>query len=372
MPDTMTDTGNWGRVADLLAEEGADWAVLSGFDSVCFATGHISGIETGPSPFGGGPALAFVGRDGTVGLVCSNTEGGQTAHETIAYPGFANAVTDQLANYRAATAEMIARLGVSGRIAVEHLSLPAAVAALLPGTQTGIDTPLARLRAVKTAPELARLRFCAEVAAEGQRAARALSRPGSVEIENFGHARAVMEAMADARVALAGEYITGVERTATLGLPLNARILADGDPVLCDLAPRVAGYWGDSCASYVVGGHPSAEYEAMYAAARDTLTLAIATLRPGLRVCDFDANLRAHMAGRGFGYPHHSGHGIGTSVHEWPRLVPDETAAFEQDMVIMVEPGSYVPGLGGLRCEYMLHVTATGAEVMAHFEMTCK
>lgn len=372
MPEPTEDTGNWRRIAELLAEEGADWALLSGFDSVCFATGHICGIETGPSPFAGGPSLALVGRDGTVGLVCSNTEGGQTAHPTIAYPGFANAVTDQLANYRTATAEMMARLGVTGRIAVERLNLPAAVAELLPGRPTGIDTALARLRAVKTAPELARLRFCAEVAAEGQRAARALSQPGAIEIENFGHARAAMEAMADARVALAGEYVTGAERTAELGLPLNARKLAAGDPVLCDLAPRVAGYWGDSCASHVVGGQPSPAYEAMYEAARDTLSLAIATLRPGLRVCDLDAELRAHMAARGYSYPHHSGHGIGTSVHEWPRLVPDETAKFEQDMVIMVEPGSYVPGLGGLRCEYMLRVTATGAEVMAPFEMTCK
>ena len=75
--------------------------------------------------------------------------------------------------------------------------------------------------------------------------------------------------------------------------------------------------------------------------------LAIATLRPGLTVSAFDASLRAHLAGVGLSYPHHSGHGIGTSVHEWPRMVPDEGAMIEENIVLMVEPGAYVAGVGG-------------------------
>lgn len=132
------------------------------------------------------------------------------------------------------------------------------------------------------------------------------------------------------------------------------------------------GWWGDSCAAWVVGGAPSDAYDRMHAAAAAALDLAIAETRPGLRVCDLDRSLRDHMAAQGYTYPHHSGHGIGTSVHEWPRIVPNETAAFEEGMVIMVEPGSYVRGLGGVRCEFMLRVTATGAEVMASFPMSCR
>ncbi|MXU65020.1 M24 family metallopeptidase [Oceanomicrobium pacificus] len=55
------------------------------------------------------------------------------------------------------------------------------------------------------------------------------------------------------------------------------------------------------------------------------------------------------------------------SVHEWPRLVPDETALIEENMVLMVEPGSYVPGLGGIRTEFILRVTRSGAEALATF-----
>ncbi len=360
------------RLGSLLVEIDADWAVLTGADSVCFATGHVVPIEIGQSPFAGGPTVAFVGRDGSAGVVCPNTDGGQGGdHEEIAYVGFANQVTDQVANYRAAVTEMVGRLGLSGSIAIEASSFPHALSDLLPDSRQTADAPLARLRAVKNDAEVALMTNAAQVAAAGQKEARRLSVPGACEMENFGHVRSAMEVMANARCPLAGEYITGVDGTSRLGTPISDRTLENGDPVLCDLAPRVAGYWGDSCSAFIVGGEPVDAYRRMYDAAKSTLDLAIAELRPGLRACDFDATLRAHMKGMGFEYPHHSGHGIGTSVHEFPRLVPDETTAFEENMFIMVEPGSYAPGLGGLRCEFMLRVTATGAEVVAPFEMTC-
>lgn len=361
------------RIQTLLNESSADWAVLSGHDSVCFATGHIVPIETGPSPFAGGPTVAFISRDGVVGVVCANIEAGQgSGYEEITYPGFANAVTDQVGNYHKSVADMVSRIGVSGAIAIEANSFPVVLSDLLPDTRQMIDTPIARLRAIKTETELKHLRFAAEVAASGQVEARALSVDGAHELDNFGAIRAHMEMMSNQRLPLAGEYVTGLERTSVLGTALNNRVISDGDPVVCDLAPRVNGYWGDSCSAFVVGGQPTDAYLDMYNAAKSTLELAIAELRPGLRVCDFDAKLREHMKAKGYEYPHHSGHGIGTSVHEFPRLVPDETALIEENMVLMVEPGSYVAGIGGLRCEYMLRVTATGCEVMAHFDMTCR
>jgi len=357
------------RIRLCLTELGADWAVLSGPDAVCYATGQPIPIETGPSPFTGGPALAVVGRSGGLGLVCSNVEASGpiegVALET--YAGFAGVVTDQLAGYRRAVEQMVRRLGVGGKLAVQLASHPASVNDLLaPGLS--IDPLLNRVRAVKTPGEIAALRLAAAIASEGQRAARRLTRAGLSELEILNGIRAVIEDSAGARCPLAGEYVAGIEHTATLGSPPGARKLINGDPVICDLAPRIGGYWGDSCASFCLDTATDA-WLAQYRRAKETLELAIATLRPGISVADFDSSLRAHMQNAGFSYPHHSGHGIGTSVHEWPRLVPDEPALIEENMVLMVEPGSYLPGIGGARCEHMLLVTATGAEIMTDFEM---
>lgn len=358
------------RIAGLLAETHHDWVVLTGADSVCFATGHIVPIEIGLSPFNGGPCAAFIGKDGSVGVVAANVDGPQVdgiAYET--YAGFACAVTDQPGNYHMAFAAMVDKLGVSGSIACEAGSLPASALDVLGKQPVPFDRELARLRAVKTQSELTQLRKAAQVAAAGQATARAQSVPGITELEVWGRMRTTMERVAVERCAMAGEYLSGVERTSTLGLQPIERVLERGDPIVCDLAPRVNGYWGDSCSAFVVGHEPDEAYMKLFHASKETLDLAIAELRPGLRVCDFDAMLRANMQRHGFSYTHHSGHGIGTSVHEFPRLLPDETALIEENMVLMVEPGSYIPGLGGARCEFMLIVTATGCEVAAPFEL---
>ena len=361
--------GNIDRLRDLMAEEALDWIVLSGFDSVCFATGHVCAIETGPSPFAGGPTLALVGRDGSVGIVAPNVEGVQVEADYESYPGFANAVTDQVGNYLLALEALASRLGLTGRIGTEA-SLPACVADLLPGERREIGEPLKRLRAVKTSAEIDLLRRAGRVAAGGQRRAREVALEGQSELGALNLIRSIMEEMAGERCALAGEFIGGVERAGQLGLPVGTYRLAPGDPVVCDLAPRVAGYWGDSCGSFTVAGaEPDAAYARIWDAARETLAVAEAELRPGLAVAEFDQRLRETMAARGFDYPHHSGQGIGTSVHEWPRLVPDEPARIEENMVLMVEPGVYRPGIGGVRCEFMLRVTATGCENLTDFPM---
>jgi len=134
MEDVSMTSEHADRIQLCLRELGADWAVLSGPDAVCYATGQPIPIETGPSPFTGGPALAFVGRMGGVGLVCSNVEAsGPIAGVTLeTYAGFAGFVTDQLAGYRRAVELIVRQLGVGGKLAVQVASHPASVGGILP------------------------------------------------------------------------------------------------------------------------------------------------------------------------------------------------------------------------------------------------
>ena len=63
-------------------------------------------------------------------------------------------------------------------------------------------------------------------------------------------------------------------------------------------------------------------------------------------------------------YPHHSGHAVGVSVHEEPRIVPYNDTILEAGMVIMLEPGIYLPGETGVRLEDGMLITQDGVEVL--------
>nr|WP_280921506.1 M24 family metallopeptidase [Sinorhizobium mexicanum] len=211
------------------------------------------------------------------------------------------------------------------------------------------------------------MREAALTASAGQKAFLAATRAGISELEAFAAIRLAMETRAGERLPVTGDLISGRERTSQfMGWP-NNRIIEKGDPLICDLAPRVAGYWGDSCASAMIGT-PSDGFRRLFSAARSALDLAIETSRPGLVIGELDRSLQAVIARNGYSYAHHSGHSIGTGVHEWPRIVGYEREALKEDMVIMIEPTALDHDVGGVRLEFMLHVTATGCEILTDFE----
>jgi Xaa-Pro aminopeptidase len=361
------------RVAHAVKSAGADWAVLTGFGAVCYATGHVVPIEAGPSPFAGGMTTAFVGADGVCGLVAANVEAGAAraswAGETILYEGFTfDHGADLVANYAAAVTAMQARLGVGGVLAIEPAGFSARLGALLNAGRTVDVTPaLARARATKTPAEMQLMRRSAQAAAVGQEAFYRSARAGRTELDVFADIRAAIENFAGERVAITGDFLSGRGRTANFtGWPID-RVIEPGDPLLSDLAPRVAGYWGDSCAACVLG-EPDAGYLKLFRTAKGALDRALDMMRPGVIIADLDAELRRHVAAAGYAYSHHSGHSLGTEVHEWPRLVPYERAALEAGMVLMVEPGAYDAEIGGVRTEWMIEITADGCRPVAPFE----
>ena len=72
-------------------------------------------------------------------------------------------------------------------------------------------------------------------------------------------------------------------------------------------------------------------------------------------------------AGLADAYGHGLGHGVGLEVHEAPTLRPESTSVLAVGNVVTVEPGLYLPGVGGCRIEDLVAVTADGCEIMTHF-----
>ena len=138
--------------------------------------------------------------------------------------------------------------------------------------------------------------------------------------------------------------------------------------LLLDYGCTVDGYHSDMSRTVWVGARPDEEMERVYRAVLESQEAGIAAVAPGVTCGDVDEACREVL--RGYGYEkqflHSTGHGVGLEIHEapWVRRGNDDPLA-EGD-VITIEPGVYLPGIGGVRIEDMVHVTADGPEVLTN------
>jgi Xaa-Pro aminopeptidase len=136
-----------------------------------------------------------------------------------------------------------------------------------------------------------------------------------------------------------------------------------------DFGGVLDGYCSDLTRTVSIGP-ASPEARRLYAAVYDAQQAAIAAIRPGVETSAIDAAARNVLQERGLGdaFGHGTGHGLGLDVHEEPRITRARSDVasipLEPGMVFTVEPGAYLPGLGGVRIEDDVLVTETGCEVL--------
>jgi Xaa-Pro aminopeptidase len=323
--------------------------------TVSWLTGHVPDIEIGPSPFSA-PPIVVLDPEGRVRLVVSEDEaGGLDADvEAVTFPGFAVEDVDR----RARAVELALSLIGDGPVAAELASLPAA---LVQRPFDDVGRTLQRARAVKDPDEVEAIRAAIAVTDAGQAAARAAFAAGRTELELWHETRAAIESAAGERIPVLADLVTG-PRTAEVGGPPSTRLVEATDLLLVDLGPRVAGYWGDSCA-VVALGEPPAHVREAHAAAYEALEGVKALVRAGASSAEIDAAARGTLS-----YPHHTGHGVGRTYHEEPRIVPDADRVLEAGMVIALEPGTYGDDWG-VRVEQVVLVTDDGCEVLSGHDL---
>ena len=100
--------------------------------------------------------------------------------------------------------------------------------------------------------------------------------------------------------------------------------------------------------------------------------LALAAVAPGVELLELDRIARDYIKSRGFGdfFGHGLGHGVGLEIHEAPTVSPRSTMISEPGMVFTVEPGIYVPDVGGVRIEDTVLVTDVGHRILTKIPKT--
>jgi Xaa-Pro aminopeptidase len=131
-----------------------------------------------------------------------------------------------------------------------------------------------------------------------------------------------------------------------------------GDFVIIDWGGEAEGYFSDMTRTLIINGNGLAEKIKIYDTVNSARKKAIKSINAGIKACDIDKAARSEIEKFGFGayFGHGTGHGIGLEVHEMPSISKTAKETINEGMVFTVEPGIYIPGLGGVRIEDMAAV----------------
>lgn len=137
--------------------------------------------------------------------------------------------------------------------------------------------------------------------------------------------------------------------------------LRDGAPLLIDWGATHAGYRSDMTRTFSFTKWKPKMRE-IYEITREAYLAGIAAVKPGVTCGEVDAAARDLIADAGYGaqFGHSLGHGIGLDVHELPRVNKDSKTVLKPGMIVTIEPGIYLPGVGGVRIEDDILVTEKG------------
>lgn len=152
--------------------------------------------------------------------------------------------------------------------------------------------------------------------------------------------------------------------------PTNRR-LEMGDIVKIDFGALYKGFAADITRTHIMGGEEAAKDPKLVEIlniVKEAARLGRHAVKPGMTGAQIDKVCRDYISEKGYGqyFAHSTGHGLGIDVHELPYVSATSHIVFEPGMVITVEPGIYIEGLGGARNEDDVLVTEDGFRVLSH------
>ena len=220
------------------------------------------------------------------------------------------------------------------------------------------------LRLIKSPREVEQIRRAVKLNSEAfERACRQL-RPKWTEARLAAEIEYQMRRLG-ADGAAFDTIVAGGERSSLPHAQPTRRRVAPGGLIVVDQGAILDGYTSDMTRMLCLG-RPNTRARTIFKAVREAQSAALSEVRSGIKAKTVDRKARQVL--RKFkldkAFTHSTGHGLGLEIHEGPRLGPKQDTRLAAGMVVTIEPGAYVEGIGGARLEDVVLVKRNGFEIL--------
>jgi Xaa-Pro aminopeptidase len=338
------------KVLALLSTMELDACLLKGMDNIFYLTG-------------------FRGSEGTL-LV---TKGDVFLMTDFRYITYAQEVTHgikivELRDNKNILGEICSRYGI-GKIGFDSLHTPFFTYKKWSETVEGIelvplDNTIEEIRKNKEPEEIDSIIKAIEVATQAFTEVFEGIHPGQTEKEVANNLDYAMRRLGAEGPSFPTIVASGPRSALPHAEPTDKQI-REGEMVIIDFGAQVNGYCSDETCTLSVG-EVNGKIQDIFAIVNNAKQLALEKVKVGMPIKEVDMIVRGSIDEAGYGdfFRHGTGHGVGIAVHETPAINSTGDGLLEEGMVITIEPGVYIPNLGGVRLEDMLLITANAPRML--------
>ncbi|MCH1626613.1 M24 family metallopeptidase [Ferdinandcohnia quinoae] len=229
-----------------------------------------------------------------------------------------------------------------------------------------VSGAIEKLRLIKSESEIKILKEAAEIADAAFSHILKVIRSGITELEVSNELEFFMRKQGAASSSFDIIVASGYRSALPHGVA-SEKIIEKGDFVTLDYGAYYKGYCSDITRTVAVG-NPSDELKKIYNIVLEAQLRGMTGIKPGMTGREADALTRDYITEHGYGeyFGHSTGHGLGMEVHEQPSLSSKSDTILEPGMIVTVEPGIYIAGVGGVRIEDDTVITNDGNKSLTY------
>ena len=331
--------------------------------------------------FSGSACVLIVTGSGSV--ACTDSRYAVQIEEELREAGLGGEVKVVVGNLKEQESAIVAAVRKAGALRVgleaEHVSWAAkekwakSVAGAASAGGAGCDVVattelVERLRRCKDRGELARLERAASIADEALLSTAGMLADGPTESEVALELETAMRRLGAEDRSFDTIVASGPNGAKPHARPSDRRI-SPGETVVIDFGATFDGYHSDMTRTLCPGGELHGQMAEVYKVVLEAQAAGLAAAGPGVAAKDVDEACRDVIKAAGYGdaFGHGTGHGVGLEVHEAPVVGPRSDDTLEEGHAVTVEPGIYLPGIGGVRIEDMVVVGPAGTRVVTGY-----